>query len=315
MVRGKQTCKILKEIRRQIAEANGIEFATSECRYKGDCLGTCPKCEAEVRYLEQQLRARFLAGKAVALAGISAASLAMLMPMASAAQTMQEPQSCLKGSIPVMADTITVRGIVLSGDTLPDGTISKVPLIGAIILNRRTASGVDTDLDGRFGLSANIGDTLEVKYVGYESQKISVTEGMRDVTITLVPDDNALLGGLVVTGLMPYTEREENHYLDLKVTDENGNGIDCENLSVERVWIDEDGDEDSELISPEYFDDKHPCRIYWDYDRGLKAEDGYPLKEATLRIEAEDYDDPVTIKVKYPKRNAKKSIKFRHRKK
>ncbi len=51
MARGKQTCKILKEIRRQIAEANGIEFATSECRYKGDCLGTCPKCEAEVRYL------------------------------------------------------------------------------------------------------------------------------------------------------------------------------------------------------------------------------------------------------------------------
>ena len=66
MARGKQTCKILKEIRRQIAEANGIEFITSECRYKGDCLGTCPKCEAEVRYLEQQLRARSLAGKAVA---------------------------------------------------------------------------------------------------------------------------------------------------------------------------------------------------------------------------------------------------------
>lgn len=72
MARGKQTCRILKEIRRQIAEANSIEFATSECRYKGDCPGTCPKCEAEVRYLERQLRARSLAGKAVTLAGISA---------------------------------------------------------------------------------------------------------------------------------------------------------------------------------------------------------------------------------------------------
>lgn len=72
MTRGKQTCRILKEIRRQIAEANDIEFITSECRYKGDCLGTCPKCDAEVRYLEQQLRARSLAGKAVVLAGISA---------------------------------------------------------------------------------------------------------------------------------------------------------------------------------------------------------------------------------------------------
>lgn len=77
MARGKHTCKILKEIRRRIAEANDIEFATSECRYKGDCTGTCPKCEAEVRYLEQQLRARSLAGKAVALAGISAGMIAL----------------------------------------------------------------------------------------------------------------------------------------------------------------------------------------------------------------------------------------------
>ena len=72
MKRGKETCRILKDIRRQIAEANDIEFITSECRYQGDCLGTCPKCEAEVRYLEQQLSARHSAGKAIALAGISA---------------------------------------------------------------------------------------------------------------------------------------------------------------------------------------------------------------------------------------------------
>ena len=45
MKRGKQTCRILKEIRRQIAEVNDIEFITSECQYQGDCLGTCPKCE------------------------------------------------------------------------------------------------------------------------------------------------------------------------------------------------------------------------------------------------------------------------------
>lgn len=76
MARGKQTCKILKEIRRQIAEANDIEFVTSECRYKGDCLGTCPKCEAEVRYLEQQLLKRQLMGKAVVLAGLSAGMIA-----------------------------------------------------------------------------------------------------------------------------------------------------------------------------------------------------------------------------------------------
>ena len=72
MKRGKQTCKILKDIRRQIAEANDIEFITSECQYQGDCLGTCPKCEAEVRYLEQQLERKRMAGKAITILGISA---------------------------------------------------------------------------------------------------------------------------------------------------------------------------------------------------------------------------------------------------
>ena len=309
MARGKQTCKILKEIRRQIAEANGIEFVTSECRYKGDCLGTCPKCEAEVRYLEQQLRARSLAGKAVALAGISAASIAMLMPMTSQAQTVQEPQNLLKGSIPVMADTITVRGIVLSGDTLPDGTISKEPLIGATISNKRTALGAITNLEGHFGLPVCIGDTLKVEYVGYEPQTIVVTEDMRNVEITLAPYQ-AFIGEVVVLD----ARQEENHYLDLNVKDEYGNLMERDKLDISRIWIDEDGEEDYEYLSPEYLDEKHSCRIYWDYDYGLQDEDGKPLKEATLRIEAEGYDDPVTIKVKYPKRNAKKTIKFKHRK-
>ena len=70
---GKSKCKILKQIRQQIAEKNDIEFITSECKFQGECSGTCPKCEAEVRYLEQELQKRRQAGKAVAVAGIAAA--------------------------------------------------------------------------------------------------------------------------------------------------------------------------------------------------------------------------------------------------
>lgn len=77
MAKGKKTCKILKEIRRQIAEANDIEYVVEECQYKGECIGTCPKCEAEVRYLEQQLHQRQLLGKAVMVAGISAGLLSL----------------------------------------------------------------------------------------------------------------------------------------------------------------------------------------------------------------------------------------------
>ncbi|MCD8183911.1 MAG: energy transducer TonB [Bacteroides sp.] len=76
MTRGKQTCRILKDIRRQIAEANDIEYITSECQHKGDCRGTCPKCEAEVRYLEQQLEHRRTSGKAITLLGLSAGLIA-----------------------------------------------------------------------------------------------------------------------------------------------------------------------------------------------------------------------------------------------
>ncbi|WP_300505664.1 energy transducer TonB [uncultured Duncaniella sp.] len=103
MARGKQTCKILKEIRRQIAEANDIEFVTSECRYKGDCLGTCPKCEAEVRYLEQQLRARQLMGKAVVLAGLSAGMIAFLGCGSSSNQTADD-SDMLQGEPMVLLD-------------------------------------------------------------------------------------------------------------------------------------------------------------------------------------------------------------------
>ena len=71
MARGKQTCKILKEIRKQIAEENDIKLVVEECTYKGDCIGTCPKCEAEVRYLERELEKRQRMGKAVVVAGLS----------------------------------------------------------------------------------------------------------------------------------------------------------------------------------------------------------------------------------------------------
>ena len=71
-MKGKQRCKILKEIRQRIADANDVAYITSECQHKGDCLGTCPKCEAELRYLERELEKRQRLGKTVVVAGLSA---------------------------------------------------------------------------------------------------------------------------------------------------------------------------------------------------------------------------------------------------
>ena len=71
MKQGKKICKTLKEIRLQVARANDIPYEPTECKHKGDCLGTCPKCEEEVRYIEQQLDVRRMLGKAVKVAGVS----------------------------------------------------------------------------------------------------------------------------------------------------------------------------------------------------------------------------------------------------
>lgn len=77
-MRGKNKCKILKEIRQKIADENDIPYVTQECSFQGECSGTCPKCEAELRYLEQQLEKRKKLGKTVTVAALSASLMAGL---------------------------------------------------------------------------------------------------------------------------------------------------------------------------------------------------------------------------------------------
>lgn len=67
---GKAKCKILKEIRQKIADENDIPYVTRECTYQGDCSGTCPRCESELRYLERELEARRRIGKQVAVTAL-----------------------------------------------------------------------------------------------------------------------------------------------------------------------------------------------------------------------------------------------------
>lgn len=71
MSRGKKICNQLKAVRRQIADENGIPYEQHECTHTGDCRGTCPRCEAEVRYLEKALTRKLLMGKAATVAGLS----------------------------------------------------------------------------------------------------------------------------------------------------------------------------------------------------------------------------------------------------
>lgn len=123
MERGKEICKALKEIRRRIATENDIEFITSECKHKGDCLGTCPKCEAEVRYLEEQLEARKRLGKTSRVVGLSIG----LAAIAPALFTDCRPSGYLvQGDVPMPEEQTEAQ------DTTNQGQTSASPLEGDI---------------------------------------------------------------------------------------------------------------------------------------------------------------------------------------
>ena len=68
---GKDICAYLKEVRRHVADENNIPLEQHECTYDGPCNGSCPRCEAEVKYLEHELHRRMTLGKAAAVAGVA----------------------------------------------------------------------------------------------------------------------------------------------------------------------------------------------------------------------------------------------------
>ena len=141
MAKGKQTCKILKEIRKQIAAENDIEFVTSECTYKGDCLGTCPKCEAEVRYLERELEKRQRLGRAAVFAGMSIGTLLTAAACDTTSKVPSNPQ-CPSGTEVTQNDSLPERR--LEGDVVavmrepqePDTIEEPIQMTGIVYIDR-----------------------------------------------------------------------------------------------------------------------------------------------------------------------------------
>ena len=112
MTRGKSICNVLKTIRKQVAEANEIKYEPRECHHQGECRGTCPACEAEVRYIERQLDIRKQLGKAVTIVGISA-GLSALSACSDKAQKVEE----------VEEDSLTVGKVMVAPATHLTGDI------------------------------------------------------------------------------------------------------------------------------------------------------------------------------------------------
>ncbi len=73
------------------------------------------------------------------------------------------------------------------------------PLIGVNVKVKSEAIGAITDMDGHFALQVKKGDVLEISYVGYTTQTVTITDA-RKLNITL-EDDAKALSEVVVTAL------------------------------------------------------------------------------------------------------------------
>ena len=211
MAKGKSTCKLLKDIRQQIADANGISYQPKECQHKGDCAGTCPACEEEIRYLERELKARKGNGFGMKVAGIAAGICATVMPMTAAAQgvkpdsTANRPvNTAKKGDVKVVhlsdscASPVVVRGMVIGSD-------DKEPVIGASVVIDGTNKGVATNVDGQFALKVPPDTSLVISYIGYKTKKVHVSSLLHSDNNVIVLEDSRepMLDGIVAIATRP----------------------------------------------------------------------------------------------------------------
>ena len=206
MVKGKSTCKLLKDIRQQIADANGISYRPKECQHKGDCAGTCPACEEEIRYLERELKARKGNGFGMKVAGIAAGICATVMPMTAAAQTVKSDstanppvQTTKKAPIKVVdlsdgcVSSVVVRGMIIGSD-------DKEPVIGASVLIEGTNKGVATNIDGQFALKLPPETSLVISYIGCKDKKVHVSSLLHSDNNVIVLEVSDLSGLSVIAG-------------------------------------------------------------------------------------------------------------------
>ena len=217
MAKGKSTCKLLKNIRQQVADANGISYQPKECQHKGDCTGTCPACEEEIRYLERELKARKGNGFGMKVAGIAAGICATVMPMTAAAQAVKSDstanppvQTTKKAPIKVVdlsdscASPVIVRGMVIDAE-------DKEPVIGASVVIDGTDKGIATNVDGQFALKVPSDTSLVISYIGCKDKKVRVSSLLSsDNNVIMLEEDEAIdfsgIAGGVVTVVPNYDD-------------------------------------------------------------------------------------------------------------
>ena len=206
MDKGRTICKVLKDVRQKIANENGISYHPEECHHKGECTGTCPGCEKEIRYLEEQLKNKQHSGLGFKVAGIAAGVCVTVLPMAAMVQTESKISPDFKAKT-IKNDSIRAvdltnghpDAVLLRGKVFD--TKAKEPIIGAVVGLKDTKKGDVTDIEGEYAVKALTTDTLEVRGVGYYKMSVTVKELLdkknNDIYIT---EDSAMMNEIIVFG-------------------------------------------------------------------------------------------------------------------
>lgn len=99
-------------------------------------------------------------------------------------------QTTIDGSLRVteQLQTQIVYGLVVD--------VNGEPVIGASVVEKGTTNGGITDINGKFTLNVKPGSTLQISFVGYQTQEIKATKTVKVV----LKEDSELLSEVVVVG-------------------------------------------------------------------------------------------------------------------
>lgn len=228
-------------MRRSIAEENGIALEMPECTYQGPCRGTCPRCESELRYLENALAERLRMGRTAKVAGIA---LALASTAAAGAQSTgvatvkgnETPEPVCAGETPALQNVAPLREAVMgkpatmsaglaanpprvvadsvrvTGTVLDERTKEPVPIVNVVAKqDGKMVGGATTDFDGIFIIDLPKGrydfDISSVGYFRYTLNDVLVPQDLPLKTIELK-------GGTVVMGEIEIIEENLNPLIE-----------------------------------------------------------------------------------------------------
>ena len=205
--KGHNICDTLKAIRKQIADANGIDYSLEECHFTGECKGTCPKCEQDVRYLEHELRLRLKAGKAIKVAGVALGIITLAASITSCSTPLLS-----KKVIPIRFQEYTSKDSILlkdkesfrkKGVLFVQGHIidenTKEPIVSAFITAKLSGKKTAADIDGNFTIEVEPKDTITIKFIGMRDRIIKLSEmNFEKLNVITLTESGGLMGEIVV---------------------------------------------------------------------------------------------------------------------